>query len=190
LTTALEQHDGDWISDNLVSTDIEHLRLMPSGPLPHNPAELLESPRMRELHDTLLQYADVVIFDTSPLMRVVDAALVAHFTDTALAVVRANTTRAEALLQFRHRLEGFHVNLLGVVLNEAREELSGSYGYGYGSKPGGLLDDKADREQGTSVKMVEVPRNGKATPQDVAHIANSGGGSSFGATDSGKSHTG
>jgi hypothetical protein len=82
------------------------------------------------------------------------------------------------------------VNLLGVVLNEAREELSGSYGYGYGSKPGGLLDDKADREQGTSVKMVEVPRNGKATPQDVAHIANSGGGSSFGATDSGKSHTG
>lgn len=189
LTTALSQHDGDWISDNLVNTDMQHLRLMPSGPLPHNPAELLETARMHKLHDTLLHYADIVIFDSSPLLPFVDAALLGNLTDAALAVVRANTTRAETLLQFRHRLEGFQVHLLGVVLNEARQELSGSYGSSYGSRPSDLPEEKTAQEQGASIKVIEMPRNSKATPQDVEHIINDGEDSSFPSSDSGKKHT-
>jgi succinoglycan biosynthesis transport protein ExoP len=68
-----------------------------SGPIPPNPSELLGSLRLVELIAELLTECDVVLFDSSPLLPVTDAALLACVTDGALVVTRAKTTRAGQL---------------------------------------------------------------------------------------------
>lgn len=116
VTTAL-LHPDQAVSEYLLPTGVENLSLIPSGPLPSNPAELLGSRRIAELIEELKGEADMVIFDSSPALAVADATLIAHRCDATLLVARAGATRVEALRRVRDQLAGAGVRLLGVVLN-------------------------------------------------------------------------
>ena len=101
---------------------IPNLRLLPSGPLPPNPSELLGSRRMTELIDQLKEEADFVLFDSPPIVAVTDAAVLATKMDGVLLVIKAGTTKRELAKKAKDLLERVNANLLGVVLNNVRYE--------------------------------------------------------------------
>lgn len=127
---------SDWLADehHLVSTGIENLMLMPSGPLPTNPAGLFGLGRIGNLLDALRREADIVLIDSPSVLAVVDATLLARHCDAALLVARAKTTRGDRLVRAKEMLGQSGIYMLGVLLNGV------SYGRQkhYASPRGGL----------------------------------------------------
>ncbi len=112
----------------LVETGIENLRVLPSGAIPGNPADLLGSKKMDTIIAQLAKMADIVLYDVPPVIAVTDAALLASKLDGALLVLRAGATRRDHAEQARELLERIHVRILGVVLTNApRDSKMGSY---------------------------------------------------------------
>ncbi|MDP9431464.1 MAG: polysaccharide biosynthesis tyrosine autokinase [Actinomycetota bacterium] len=110
------------------------LRALASGPTPPNPSELLGSRRMGEVLAQLTAIADVVIFDTPPLLPVTDAAVLAAGTDGVLLVSRSGRVKRAQLASSVLAVRGVGANLLGVVLNgvpRQRGRQYGSYAYSY-----------------------------------------------------------
>jgi succinoglycan biosynthesis transport protein ExoP len=93
------------------------LRVLASGAAPPNPSELLGSQRMQWLVQELAGKADVVLFDTPPLLPVTDAALLAPAADAVLVVSRSGQVGAAQLRQAVGSLRAVGANVLGVVLN-------------------------------------------------------------------------
>ncbi|MBM3460150.1 MAG: polysaccharide biosynthesis tyrosine autokinase, partial [Armatimonadetes bacterium] len=125
------------VSEALQTTSRENLWVLTSGPLPHNPAELLGSPRLDQLLDCLAGIADFVILDSPPCLPVADPLVVASRVDAVLLVVHAGHTRRPALRHVRQLLQRAHARLLGVVMNRVEPGRRGdyyysSYYYGYG----------------------------------------------------------
>lgn len=117
VTTVLLQDSWNNLDDYLLPTGIENLRLMPSGTLSANPPKLINSPRMIELIDQLARRSDIVLFDSPSALSVVDATLLARACDATLLVVRADSTRTEAVRRARDLVVQSGTYMLGVVLN-------------------------------------------------------------------------
>lgn len=96
---------------------IPYLRLIPSGQVPFNPAELLTSPRLSELIRTLEQNADLVLIDSPPVLAVADAAIIGARVGGAVLVVDASKTHRSASLHAKQEIERAGGILLGSVLN-------------------------------------------------------------------------
>ncbi|MFN0071719.1 MAG: CpsD/CapB family tyrosine-protein kinase [Chloroflexota bacterium] len=111
---------GGTVDDAIHTTAISGLSLMPSGPLPPNPGEILGSNRLDKVWEDLKQRADVVLIDTPPIGLVSDAAQLAPRCDGVLLVLRAGHTRREASQNAKRQLEQVKARILGVVLNDAR----------------------------------------------------------------------
>src|SRR5688572_15706692 len=109
---------------------VENLWVLPSGPLPPNPADLLGSPHMDAIIDRLREIADVILFDAPPVMAVTDASLLATKLDGALMVLRAGTTKRDYAERAKELLERVNVRIVGVVLTNAQVDAKVS---GYGS---------------------------------------------------------
>lgn len=125
LTSAiLEQGDGPL---PVLPTAVPGLGILPSGPLPPRPADLLGSRRMEALITRMRAEADIVLFDTPPVVAVTDAAVLATRVDGVLLVLQAGRTRRDRAREARQKLEKVKANIVGVVLNNARLEA----GYGY-----------------------------------------------------------
>ncbi len=113
-------------------TGTENLFLMPGGPMPPNPSELLIKPEMTALIQQLKQQFDYVVLDTPPVGLVTDALALAAQADHILFVVRQNYT-PRAMLQAleEHHQRGSFVNA-SIIFNDVRKSGMG-YGYGYSS---------------------------------------------------------
>ncbi len=108
------------------------LTVLPSGPTPPNPSELLGSQHMAALLATLRERADLVIIDSPPLLPVTDAAVLSNQADGAILVVRHGKATREHVKSSMERLVAVDARLLGAILSMVRAGGSGSYGYGYG----------------------------------------------------------
>jgi non-specific protein-tyrosine kinase len=93
------------------------LAVLPGGPVPPNPSELLSSEQMSRLLDELSARADVVLVDTPALLPVTDAAVVAHRCAGTILVARYGRTRREQVSRVVGRLTAVDATLLGAVLN-------------------------------------------------------------------------
>lgn len=103
----------------LRETPVDGLRVLPAGPPPPNPAELLGSRRMKETLAALLEQADVLLFDVPPVLAVTDALVLAVQTNGVLLVVKAGGTTREHVQQAKERLERVNARIVGAVLNNA-----------------------------------------------------------------------
>lgn len=118
----------------LQTTSLDNLLVLPSGPLPPNPAELLSSARMGEVVETLKSAADVVVFDSPPLLGVADSAALASRLDGVVLVVEAGRARPAVLAQAAAALHRAQATLWGVALNKLRPHRGeGYYYYQYAS---------------------------------------------------------
>ncbi len=115
------------VDSAIVAGAVDGLDVIPSGPLPPNPAELLGAERMGSLLATLSERYDRVLVDSPPVLAVSDPCILAQQLDAALVVIRANETGRQALLDAVERLNDVGGDVLGVVVNALRAE------FGYGS---------------------------------------------------------
>ncbi|MDY6876364.1 MAG: CpsD/CapB family tyrosine-protein kinase [Chloroflexota bacterium] len=108
----------------LIDVGVDNLWLMPSGPMPPNPADILGSRKMEEIIAALKTQADVVLFDAPPVIAVTDAAVLGTKVDGVLLVVCAGRTRREHAQRARELLERVHVRIVGAVLNDAPRDVT------------------------------------------------------------------
>jgi receptor protein-tyrosine kinase len=109
-----------------------NLWLLPSGPTPPNPSELLGSAPMRELMSKLWNQYSYVIIDTPPVNAVTDASILAAAANATVVVVEQGRTTVPALKHAREMLDRVNAHIIGAVMNKVRAS-SGSYYYGYGN---------------------------------------------------------
>jgi capsular exopolysaccharide synthesis family protein len=121
-----------------VSSDREgRLSILPSGPLPPNPSELLSSLQMTKLLDRLALAYDYVLIDSPPVLAVADALELARIVDGVVVVARRDRATRDEAREIRALVERLGINLLGVVFTDVAAA-SGYYGYGrygYGGRP-------------------------------------------------------
>lgn len=123
------------LSDALqVVPDIDGLRVLPAGPVPPNPSELLSGRRTIEILATLQADADVVLIDSPPVLPVSDATALSTRVDGTLMVVNANSTTRKQLVRSLELLRQVEAVVVGIVLNRASSKRWGydAYGYRYG----------------------------------------------------------
>lgn len=110
--------DGARVEDVVQESGIPGLEIMTSGPVPPNPAELLESEPFRRLTEELKSRYDRVIFDSPPIAPVTDAAVLSATVDGVVLVVRSNVTRTEVLGRSVEMLTAVNANIIGAVFND------------------------------------------------------------------------
>ena len=109
-------------------TAAEGVEVMPAGPTPPNPAELLGSPKMNTLLSQLKSVYDTVLVDSPPLLLVADGSLVASQMDGVIVVVDGFGTRSSSLQAALDTLRNTNVNIVGVIINKLKRA---RFGYGY-----------------------------------------------------------
>ena len=108
----------------LLDTEVEGLRLLPSGPVPPNPSELVGSHRMAEIIAMLSEQADIVLFDAPPVIAVTDAAVLASRVDGVLLVIKAGATKRDQARKAKALLDKVNAHLVGAVLNNVKMDTS------------------------------------------------------------------
>jgi non-specific protein-tyrosine kinase len=169
--TDLLRHQSISVEAVAIATEQDNLRVVTTGPLPPNPAELLGSKRMRTVVQRLEQAADLVIFDSPPLLAVTDAAVMGSYLDGTLFVIDAAKGRRRLVRMGREALARSGAKTLGAVLNRVPAVTRFGYGgyYGHvGETPAAtVVDLVADRgaasvDPPAPVADVQVPRAARA----------------------------
>ena len=133
---------GERNTENLIKTcrDLPRLKVITSGPIPPNPAELLSSNEMRNLVQFLRGKFKHVIIDSPPAISFTDAAILATLVDGVVMVAMAGKSSMHLMRRFKHRLANMGARIYGVVLNGIKAgsveyEYYGTAYYDYYGKP-------------------------------------------------------
>ena len=111
---------------------VERVSLLGTGPLPPNPAELLQSSRTSEILEALMSSFHVVLIDSPPVLPVTDAVVLAGRADATLLVVAAGRTKRGDLARAAETLSRVDTPRVGIVLNAVTRESGYGYGRSYG----------------------------------------------------------
>ncbi len=123
---------GNTAAENIVfKVDDEDISLIPSGPIPPDPAELLGSKRMKALIETMAERYDFVLLDSPPVQSVTDSLALSQFVAGTVLVIRAGKTTYEILEGGLKKLRDVNGRVLGFVLNGLRQQDTGKHSYGY-----------------------------------------------------------
>lgn len=115
--------------DVVQETEIQNVHLLTCGPIPPNPAELLNSKMMELVIKEAMDEFDMVILDTPPVMAVADAQILSNKVDGTIIVTSSGKTDRDQLEKTKENLEKANANLLGVVLNNKPIDQSTYYYY-------------------------------------------------------------
>ena len=169
LTNVLVGHTS--LEDAIKETNIPGLRVLPAGPLPPNPAELLNSQAMKQLHKALKDQADIVIFDSPPCLATADAQVMAAETDGVLYVVQFGEAKKSAVRHAVEMLRQARTRILGVVFNKidltAKRDAYyyGYYGYYQTTQ---LEDGRPRRRRSTAEFEALLPRTSATSREQSA----------------------
>ena len=133
---------GDMAMEDILQTQgISNLHIITSGSIPPNPAELLNSRQMGQFFAEIREAYDIILVDTPPILHVTDAAILGKKMDGALMVYKAGDVARTSLKRSTALLRSVDIDLLGIVLNGIRAEMSSDYQdlgynayYAYGSE--------------------------------------------------------
>ncbi|MBN2106757.1 MAG: polysaccharide biosynthesis tyrosine autokinase [Deltaproteobacteria bacterium] len=126
------------IKDALFETYVKNLYIIPSGPIPPNPSEILGSKRMQILVSQLKLRFNKIIIDSSPIVPLSDSLVMAKSVDGVVLVVKAGKTPRKVVRAAVEKFEGINAPILGAVLNSVDIKNAGYYysrqyyGYSYG----------------------------------------------------------
>jgi len=115
----------------ILPTEIETLKVLPSGAVPPNPSELLGSKRMKSVIQRLSEDFDYVVFDSPPTIPVTDAAVLGSEVDGTLLVLELGETERQAFSRAKEMLQNVRASLVGVVLNDVPATHGGYSRYHY-----------------------------------------------------------
>jgi polysaccharide biosynthesis transport protein len=130
---------------------VANLSIIPCGPIPPNPAEILSSPAAGQLLQRLRSEFDYVLVDSPPLLSVADSRILATMTDAVVMVVRADSTPYDVVRRARALLYSAGARILGVALNCVdfrRDGYGSNYHYRYGAEYGyGHGKESSDKQE-------------------------------------------
>lgn len=126
LTTLLMHPELSWESVAR-KVALPGLLLIPSGPIPPNPSDLLRSDRFIRLIEVIKSDVDMVIIDSPPVLSASDSLIVARHTDGVVMVCHSSKTRTDALRHASHAIHQGDIRLIGVVLNRQKGQPAASY---------------------------------------------------------------
>lgn len=130
VSSILAGHEEDY--KPLVHEVDKNLYILPAGPIPPNPNELLSKPRLKELIDTVKKDYGYIIIDSAPLGIVTDTLMLSKYADATLYVVREGYSEKDTIMFINNLVEDKRIHNAAVVLNQASEGgTSGRYKYGY-----------------------------------------------------------
>ena len=133
------------LNEVIEKTKIDALNIIASGPTPPNPAELLDSTKMKDLIIELNKTYDYVIIDTPPIGLVTDGVILMQHADVNLYVVRHNYSKADALNVINNLYRQKQVKNIHIIINDFKHTSSGygyGYGYGYGTSGYGYYENE------------------------------------------------
>ena len=123
----------DEVRKHVLPTQFENLWLLPSGPLPPNPADLLSTGRFQAILAEVTSHFDMVIIDAPPLLGLADSLLLAEIAGNVMFVVESGRTRTKAAMEAIGMLRNTGVHIVGAMLTKSAEDMGGygykSYGY-------------------------------------------------------------
>ena len=173
------------LDEALRATSVEGLQVLTCGPLPPNPAEILNSQAMRDLLADLKSRADLVLLDTPPVLPVTDGQVLAGHVDSVVLVVEAGRTRKSDVKHAFTLLKPSRARILGVVLNKIDQTSKGYYYYhyyyrggygkyqGYGDR-GGAPSLGSGRRPVPAEALSDRPNGAPAAPANGTSAAESG----------------
>jgi succinoglycan biosynthesis transport protein ExoP len=133
----------------VVSPVLPNLFVLPAGPPPPHPAEMLGSSVMKNYLAQWREQFDHIVIDTPPVLSVTDAVLLSVDADAVVLVIRSGRTTKEALRRSRELLTQVNSRLMGVVVNAVDLQSPEAYYYYYGSHyGGGYYEESADQRSG------------------------------------------
>ena len=141
LSEVLRSDDdiGQMAAAHVRSSGMAGLDVLPSGPRPSDPAELLSGPRLSQLLAWAETVYDVILIDSPPTLATTDTAIIGRLVDGVILVVQPTKNRRRLVTRVVERLDLMKISVLGLVVNRTGSEEDHnyygyhSYGYGYGS---------------------------------------------------------
>lgn len=121
----------DSLDNVLVDTEVPGLSLIPCGPIPPTPSELLGSRQMENILKDLEERFDWVLFDSPPVVAVTDAVVISQLVDGVVLVVKAGQTSRDLLAKALKQLSDVDATILGTVLNDFNVKGEGYRYYHY-----------------------------------------------------------
>ncbi len=140
VTDMIMGHLG--LDEVMMTPGLDNLHIITSGPIPPNPSELIDSQHLTDFLEEAREEYDMIIFDSPPILSTADAAILAAKVDGVLLVYRVGAVSRGLLRRSKAQLERVHCDLIGVVLNGMRPDVSPdfqdykyySYSYTYGEE--------------------------------------------------------
>ncbi|MCA8991313.1 MAG: polysaccharide biosynthesis tyrosine autokinase [Planctomycetaceae bacterium] len=145
---------------HVIPTGLDGLDVIPAGPRPMNPVELLTGDRLSELIAWAEGRYDQLLIDAPPSLAVADVQVIGRLVDAALLTVRPDKNRRKMVIRAAEALTSLGCNLLGIVVNHVEPKSGGDYAYGYGYGYGygeGYGHDDSDASHPAPPKRVTVP---------------------------------
>ncbi|MDM5441375.1 CpsD/CapB family tyrosine-protein kinase [Bacillus hominis] len=102
----------------VMQTEIKNVHILTSGPEINNPAEMLSLPSMQNLISKAIEQYDIILFDSPPLLEVIDANILASQCDGVLLVLSCYQTASEAVVEANRALDLTKGKLVGAILNK------------------------------------------------------------------------
>lgn len=161
------------VEDAIKPTGLFQLDFLPSGAVPPNPAELLESERMANLVKDLRGQYDVILLDAPPVLAVTDATILTSLAEQVVWVLQVGGVSIKAARRVKEIMENIKAPLVGFVLNDKNQEgqgyygsygrygTYGRYGYGYGYGYGYYQQDPVIENPGMMKRLI-----GRLTDKD------------------------
>jgi len=133
--------DEKKLGEAIRPTDVPNLYVLPCGPIPPNPAELLHTERFQKIAQELGRRFDRVLFDSPPVAAVTDAQILASSVDGVVLLGKAGKTSKEALARARRSLGDVNARVVGAVLNAVDlSRRAAGYYYDYYGRYGAYLE--------------------------------------------------
>ena len=108
------------LAEALKMSSIQNIWLLPSGPIPPNPSEILNSERMKTMLEELKNEFDIIILDSPPLLAAIDSVVLSLLVDAVVLVIKAGKTTNANYLRAHAEIQKAKANIIGVVLNGLR----------------------------------------------------------------------
>jgi succinoglycan biosynthesis transport protein ExoP len=115
------------LKDIIDQTFVENVWLIPSGLVPPNPVELLNSRKMRDLLEEVSEVFDIVLLDSPPVLAVIDAVVISSIVEGTMLVIQGGKTRRKPFLAAVDELRRAKANIIGVVVNGLDLSQNGVY---------------------------------------------------------------
>jgi len=109
-------------------TSIENIWLLPSGLIPPNPAELLNSKKMKDMMENVKNGFDIILIDTPPMLAVVDAVIVVSQADSMVFIVQTGKTTEKIFFKAIEELKRSNAKIIGILFNKMKMS-KGEYPY-------------------------------------------------------------